>query len=81
MLKWTWCTAPTDSGFNTMGDFVQLFEKIRVLCFNFLWGAEEGMGVLVYVARVMHAVYLLLYFFGYTGSGVGRERLVCRGVG
>ena len=34
-----------------------LFEKVYALYSNFLWGAEEGMGVLVYVALVMHAVY------------------------
>ena len=56
---------------------MQLFEKIEALCSNFLWGAEEGVGVFVYAARVMHAVY----FVGYTGSGVSGEGLVCRGVG
>ena len=59
---------------------MQLFEKTHALCSKFLWGAEEGMGVFVYVARVVHAVYKLLYFVGYTGSGVGREGLLCRGV-
>ena len=42
---------------------------------NFLWGAEEGMGVLVYVGRIMHTVY---YFVGCTDSGGGREGLVSR---
>ena len=43
-----------DNGSNTIRGFVQLFEKIHAF---FSGGAEEGMGVFVYVARVMHAVY------------------------
>ena len=50
---------------------MQLFEKIHALCSNFHWGAGEGMGVLVYVARVMHAVYYLLYFEAVGSVGRG----------
>ena len=41
---------------------MQLFEKIHALCSNFLWGAEEGMGVLVLNACcLLFALFYWLY--------------------
>ena len=37
--------------------FVEFFEKVHTLCCDFLCRIEKGMGMLIYIARLFHAVY------------------------